>query len=176
MEAMRTFALVTIVAALGLAAGAAAATGTTEPSGTLSLESVRGYVQVKGQGGVLGRLGKGTLQIVDLSPGDRFFPRINGVARGRSVFLRGRNVSFYVPGGRYRVTVRGEGISLSARGYGFAVIDGEPNETGTAGVWGVGVGDCRASREACLPVPADRFRAEFGEPTEEPTRPAATSP
>ena len=173
---MRTFALVTMIAALGLATGAVAATGATEPTGTLSLESVRGYVQVKGQGGVLGRLGKGTLQLVDLSPGDRFFPRINGVARGRSVFLRGRNVSFYVPGGRYRVIVRGEGISLAARGSGFAVVDGEPNETGFAGVWGVGVGDCRAVREACTPVPADRFRAEFGQPVEEPTRPAATTP
>jgi hypothetical protein len=161
-----------MIAALGVCAGTTAAAGTP---GSLSLEGVRGLVTVKGQGAALGRLGKGTLQIVDLTPGDRFFPRINGIARGSSPFVRGRNVTFYVPGGRYRVVVRGEGISLSTRGNGFAVLDGEPGVDGLAGVWGIGDIDCHVATDRCQPVPADRFRVTFGA-TEEPTRPAATTP
>ena len=51
----------------------------------------------------------GEVVIVDLSPNDQWSPRINGVPRGRVVSLRGRDVNIYIPGGRYRITLRGDG-------------------------------------------------------------------
>ena len=62
--------------------------------------------------------GKGSLEIVDLNPNDQWSPRVNGIPRGKTVTLRGKNVSFYIPGGRYKVTARGSDISISARGTG----------------------------------------------------------
>ena len=56
----------------------------------------------------------------DLTPLDQWSPRVNGVPRGKTVWLRGKDVNFYVPGGKYRLTVRGEGFSISARGQGSA--------------------------------------------------------
>ena len=56
---------------------------------------------LKGKGIVIGRLERGEVEIVDLSPLDQWSPRVNGVPRGRTVWTRGKNINFYVPGGRY---------------------------------------------------------------------------
>ena len=74
---------------------------------------------------MIGRLERGEVQIVDLSPLDQWSPRVNGVPRGRTVWLRGKDVNFYVPGGRYSITVTGTGFSISARGQGTATLDGD---------------------------------------------------
>ena len=73
------------------------------------------------------------------------------------------------------MVVRGDGISLSTRGNGFAVLDGEPDAAGLTGVWGIGDVDCHVAIERCQPVPIDRFRVAFGDVPEDPTRPAATT-
>ena len=94
--------------------------------GSLSVEDGRGTVVVRGKGIVIGRLERGEVQIVDLTPLDQWSPRVNGVPRGRTVWLRGRDVNFYVPGGRYRITVRGDGFSLSVEdGRGTVVVRGK---------------------------------------------------
>jgi hypothetical protein len=54
------------------------------------------------------------------------------------VWTRGKDVNFYIPGGRYRITVRGEGFSISARGQGYAVLDGNPDVNGATGTYAVG--------------------------------------
>ena len=48
---------------------------------------------------------------------------MNGIPRGKTVTLRGKNVSFYVPGGRYKIIAHGSDISVSARGTG--AVDAE---------------------------------------------------
>ncbi|MDH4176418.1 MAG: hypothetical protein OEV72_02480 [Thermoleophilia bacterium] len=131
---MRRVALLISVLALALPAGVLAAHAS---AGSLSVVDARGVIKIQGRGALLGRLDSGTLQIVDLSPADPWSPRVNGVPRGRVVGIRGRDVSFYVPGGRYRLVVRGEGIHISARGQGIATIAAEPDVTGAAGTYAV---------------------------------------
>ena len=117
---MRLALLFLCLLALAVPAGWAA----TRPAGSLSIEDGRGSVVLKGRGIVIGRLEKGDIQIVDLTPLDQWSPRVNGVPRGRTVWTRGKDINFYVPGGRYRITVHGEGFSISARGQGMASLDG----------------------------------------------------
>jgi hypothetical protein len=69
--------------------------------------------------------------------------------------MRGKDVNFYVPGGRYRIVVRGEGFSISARGQGSAVLDGSPDVNGSTGTFAVG--DVEPA-----PVPTGSEKVTFG--------------
>jgi hypothetical protein len=145
--ALASFAMLVFAVPLGWAA----------TPGSLSVEDGRGTVVVRGKGIVIGRLERGEVQIVDLSPLDQWSPRINGVPRGRTVWLRGRDVNFYVPGGRYRITVRGDGFSLSARGQGTATLDGNADPTGATGTFAVGDSEPQ-------PLPVEQESIQFGTP------------
>lgn len=131
---MRLLTLLLAVLAFAVPAGLAA----VEPSGSLSIEGGRGTVVLKGKGIVIGRLDRGEVQIVDVSPTDQWSPRINGVPRGKTVWTKSKDVNFYVPGGRYKITVRGEGFSISARGQGSATLNGRPDASGASGTYAVG--------------------------------------
>ncbi len=131
---MRWLAIVAFVLALTVPAGVLAARA---PVGSVEFTDARGAITIKARGPLLGRLDKGTLQIVDLTPADQWSPRVNGVPRGRVVGMRGRDVGFYIPGGRYRVVVRGEGIFISARGQGIVTVEADPDLTGAAGTFSV---------------------------------------
>lgn len=144
-----------IVAVLALAVPLARAAAPTAE--TLSIEDARGVVTIRGAGIVIGRLDRGEVHVVDLSPLDQWSPRVNGVPRGRTVWTRGKDVNFYIPGGRYRITVRGEGFSISARGQGVAVLDGNPDVTGATGSYAVG--DLEPA-----PIPVGAERVTFGSP------------
>jgi hypothetical protein len=145
---MRLVPLFLAVLAIAVPAGFAA----TDPAGSFSIEDGRGAVVLKGKGIVIGRLDRGDLQIVDLSPLDQWSPRINGVPRGRTVGTRGKDINFYVPGGRYKITVRGDGFSISARGQGSASLTGRPDATGASGTYAVG-DDPLAAIPAAVTVP-----------------------
>jgi hypothetical protein len=145
---MRLLPLLLAVLAIAVPAALAA----TEPAGSLSIEDGRGTVVLKGKGIVIGRLDRGDVQIVDLSPLDQWSPRINGVPRGRTVGTRGKDINFYVPGGRYKITVRGDGFSISARGQGSAALNGKPDATGATGTYAVG-DDPPATIPAAVAVP-----------------------
>ena len=110
-----------------------------------------------GKGIVIGRLDQGEVKIVDLSPLDQWSPRVNGVPRGRTVWLRGKDVNFYVPGGRYKITVRGEGFSISARGQGTVALTGSPDTTGATGTYAVG-------DAVPAPIPSATQNVAFGAP------------
>jgi hypothetical protein len=129
----------------------------TRPAGSLSIEDGRGTVTLRGKGVVIGRLERGEVQIVDLSPLDQWSPRVNGVPRGRTVGMRGKDVNFYIPGGRYRITVTGTGFSISARGQGTATLDGSADQVGTTGTYAVG-------DEMRLPLPEEVATVQFGAP------------
>ena len=120
--------------------------------GTLSIEDVRGVVVVRGTGTVVGRLDRGELQLTDLTPNDAWTPKVNGVAKPRSVVTRGRDINFFVPGGRYRISVKGDGVSLSARGVGVATVKSTKAGEGT-----VAVGDATPT-----PVTTDTIKLTFG--------------
>ena len=162
---MRAALLSALVLAIAVPVGWAAAS----PAGTLSVESGRGTVVVTGKGIVIGRLEKGDVKIVDMSPLDQWSPRVNGVPRGKTVWLRGKNVNFYVPGGRYKITVRGDGFSISARGQGNVTLTGNPDPTGATGSYAIGDSDLSA-------IPSAAQTVSFGAaPAEGPTTKAAAT-
>ncbi len=149
---MRVAALTLLALAISasVAAGAAKA-----PGGSLLIEDGRGLVRITGKGVLVGRMEKGTLEIVDLSATDQWSPRVNGIPRGKLVTLRGKNVSFYVPGGRYRLTARGTGLSISARGVGTVTLEGDPDPVGDTGTYAIG-------DTASEPLPVESTTALFG--------------
>ena len=148
---MRIAAVVSTLLALALPALA----GAEKARGSFEITDGRGVVTIKGRGALLGRLDKGSLQITDLSPADQWSPRVNGVPRGRLVSIRGKDVTFYIPAGRYKIVARGEGVNLSARGIGVAWLNGEPDLTGVTGFYAVGDG-------APQPIPTELTRVQFG--------------
>jgi len=152
-----------------LALAVPAAFAVASPAGSLSIEDGRGSVVLKGKGIVIGRLDQGEVKIVDLSPLDQWSPRVNGVPRGRTVWLRGKDVNFYVPGGRYRITVRGEGFSISARGQGAVTLSGRPDVTGATGTYAVG-------DDAAAPIPLLGDPVVFGAPLLDTTPAKADAP
>ena len=106
---------------------------------------------------MIGRLEKGDVQIVDLTPLDQWSPRVNGVPRGRTVWTRGKDINFYVPGGRYRITVHGEGFSISARGQGIASLDGARTRPGRRG-------RSPSATVQLVPLPPSLEHVQFGAP------------
>jgi len=146
------FALLAVLAFAVPAARAAAPIAET-----FSIEDARGTVTIRGTGIVIGRLERGDIQIVDLTPLDQWSPRVNGVPRGKTVWLRGKDVNFYVPGGRYKITVRGEGFSISARGQGTVALTGSPDTTGATGTYAVG-------DAVPAPIPSATQNVAFGAP------------
>jgi hypothetical protein len=165
-------ALLTLLLVVALAAPAAVLAAADPPkrSGTLSVEGATGMIKVTARGGVLGRIESGSIQLVDLTPNDRWFPVINGLGRAVVVTLKGENISFRLLGGQYRLVLRGRGISISARGQGSAILDGEPSEFGYTGIWAVGPdADCRRAPDTCSRVPEAPRRVTFGSTTPTPT-------
>jgi hypothetical protein len=149
---MRLAAFILLV--LGLSAGLASG-ALVAPSGSFEVKGGRGTVQISGKGVLVGRLGKGSLEILDLNPNDQWSPRVNGIPRGKAVTLRGKNVSFYIPGGRYRVTAYGSDISISARGTGTVSLNGDPDAVGYTGMYAVGDDDF-------APLPEVPTKTTFG--------------
>jgi len=149
---------------LALALSASAATGAARaPSGSLSIEDGRGLVRILGKGVVVGRMEKGTLEITDLSLSDQWSPRVNGIPRGRKVWLFGKKISFYIPGGPYRIVAHGTGISVSAHGSGTSLLAGEPDLAGNTGLYAVGGSTCFGTDVVgCLPLPIGPTKVSFG--------------
>ncbi len=151
----------------------AATLATRAPAGALSIEGGRGVVVVRGNGGLLGRLARGTVELVDLTPTDQWKATVNGVPRSRRTFLKGLNVSFRILGGDYRLSVKGEGISISARGTGVATLLGVPGLIGDAGIYAADLNaDCEGAPDQCQPIPTATTRVTFGVP--ETAAPTAT--
>lgn len=153
---MRYAALIALALALagGSAASSAAVAGTSA-SESLTVVSGRGLVDVKGKGALLGRIDRGSLRIYDLTPRDEWSPWVNGVPRGKVFGIRGANITFRLSKGRYRIVARGEGISLSARGEGSVVLDGEPDTVGNTGRFAVGDASLQA-------LPLNELKLSFG--------------
>jgi hypothetical protein len=143
-----------ILLALAVSVGMATA-ATQTPGGSLEIKEGRGSFQLSGKGVIVGRVDKGSLKIVDLTPADQWSPWVNGVPRGKVVWLKGRNITFRISAGRYKLVASGEGVSVSARGTGTAVLDGEPDAVGDTGTFRVGDTEL-------APVPDAATNTSFG--------------
>jgi len=141
---------------LALALSASTATGGAKaPGGSFEIKDGRGVVEITGRGVLVGRIEKGSLEIVDLTLDDQWSPRVNGIPRGKTVGLRGKRIRFYIPGGQYRIVARGTDISISARGTGTAVLNGAPDAVGATGTY-------RLGDTAPVPLPVETTRVSFG--------------
>ncbi len=156
---MRLLALILLVltASAGLTSAATRTAGAA--GGTLEITDGRGSVQITATGVIVGRLDNGSLKIVDLTPKDQWSPWVNGVPRGKVVWLKGRNISFRISAGRYRIVANGSGISVSARGTGKIVLRGDPDAVGDAGSFRVG-------DSPLVPVSEETTKTSFGATTE----------
>ena len=149
---------------LSLAVPVGVVAASKPPAGALSIEGGRGVIVVRGNGGLLGRATRGSVEVVDLTPGDAWRAVVNGNARARRVLVRGTNLSFRILGGDYRITVKGEGISVSARGSGVATLLGVPGLTSAdTGIYSADLeADCQDAPEQCDPIPQTLTRVPFG--------------
>jgi hypothetical protein len=155
-----------IASSVALAGSAAAA---ARGNGELSLERGRGSAMLEMRGVVLGRLTAGTLRVTDLTPRDRFAPTVSGrkVTAERigpkTTLYRGVGIRFKLLGGRYRIVLRGAGMSVSAVGRGQVVLDGDPRWLGDdVGVFSLDGVDCVMTSQLCLPMPTEPERYELG--------------
>ena len=109
--------------------------GRSAGDGTLSVKRGRGTVVLKLRGTVIGRVNtNGRVQIRDLKPFDQNNPQLTCKPRPKRIsydttVCTGKNIGFRVDNGRFNVTVRGNGVSISAIGRGPVTVDGT-GETG----------------------------------------------
>jgi hypothetical protein len=159
---VRRLALGLMVLALAVPVGVLAAA--KPPAGALSIESGKGVIVVRGNGGLLGRVAHGSVELVDLTPGDAWRPAVNGITRQRRIVSKGANLSFRILGGDYRVTVKGEGISVSARGSGVATLLGVPGLLNSdTGIYSTDLeADCQDAPDQCQAIPTTLTRVLFG--------------
>jgi hypothetical protein len=154
-------------------AGTAASAG--EPTaGTLSVERGKGVVMIDLRGSVLGKLAIGSLRVTDTTPSDRYAALVVGRKLTqerigpRTVVYRGQGLRFRMLGGGYRIVARGSGITVSAVGRGFVVLDGEPRYVGDdTGVYSFEGVDCTAEPLSCAALPTEPTRFPLETPAQE---------
>ena len=103
-------------------------------------------------------------------PGAR---RSTAITRQRKGAIKGVNVSFRILGGDYRVTVKGDGISVSARGNGVATLLGVPGLLSSdTGIFSTDLeADCQDTPEQCQSIPTILTRVLFGKTDTSSTHP-----
>ena len=101
--------------------------------GTLSVKRGKGTITLKVTGTIIGHVNNGRIQIRDFRPNDANVPqwscKRHRISKQVS-YCTGRNLGFRVADGRFTVTVKGTGISISAVGHGQVDVDG----TGDTGI------------------------------------------
>ena len=95
--------------------------------GTLSVKRGKGTITLKVTGTIIGHVNNGRIQIRDFRPNDANVPqwscKRHRISKQVS-YCTGRNLGFRVADGRFTVTVKGTGISISAVGHGQVDVDG----------------------------------------------------
>lgn len=162
----KSFALL----ALALALPAAGVSALRLGDGTLSVDDGSGAVMLRAKGGMIGKLGQGTVTIYDLSPNDAYDQKVFGDDRPvrfvgeNGIRYTGEGLRFRLVGGQFRVVIVGTGIDLSAVGKGFGMILGLGGESG---VYSLDGADCRTDRASCTPLPNIARRFQLGGPERE---------
>jgi hypothetical protein len=166
-----TLVLFTLLAlSLPVAGGAAP----SADDGTLSIDGGRGKVTIDARGAVIGRLASGTVTIWDLTPEDANLPVVWGddfpvrLVGETGVRYSGAGMRFRVIGGRYRISVNGRDIDLSAVGKGWATLRAD-EASFDPGVYSIDGADCSSAREraSCKPLPELERRFQLGTVTGE---------
>ncbi len=149
---MRRLCLILLCGLVAIAAPAALAAVRATGDGVLELRKVDGTVVVSGTRGTLwGQMDKGKLIVSDPIVGDGqvlvsgFDSKPKpGVIDGTTVYS-GTDVRFRVTGGRYRLSLKGSGIDLTAVGVGAAQLSGD--------LFALDTGDYALDSGKWIPVP-----------------------
>lgn len=125
--------LVVLVTVLALAAPFAAAASVRAPGdGTLSVESLNGFIEIRAKGGVIGRCDQCNLLLVERLGTEEIDPIVSGAERridvdddGNNERFIGTNLRWKLFGGSFRMVVRsGVDVDLSVVGNGRVWIRG----------------------------------------------------
>ena len=156
-------AILIMLAVAAVAAPAALASGSTKGDGTLSVRDGNGKVMLTGRVSILGRVDSGRVFFTNLEPTDLSEPdlfdtcdRIKPMDNLTTLCI-GTKLRFRLLGVRYKVSVIGRGINLSAVGKGAATIEGADASFDD--------GDFSANGNAFKPITDDPVTVAFGTPT-----------
>jgi hypothetical protein len=162
---MRSARLILLATAVAVSLAIAAAASGQRPGpvedGTLSVRDGRASLQLRLKGGVIGRLGRGKLTIVD-ALGDTSTVVVRGAERvslpnERTTVYTGRNIRFRIADEkRFVVKMNASKINFSAVGRGEGWLDGWGNHT--AGVYFDGSYSLNGSPYKSIPDERDPFQ------------------
>jgi len=103
----------------------------TEQQGCLVVTGGNGVVMIWAQGGLIGRVGSGTVTIEDLNPSDRSKPKVSGwdskteLGKSKVQYVGSPNLRFrFTGGGAFHVVMNAVDIDLSLVGQGRALLNG----------------------------------------------------
>lgn len=87
-------------------------------SESISLKYGQGYAVIANRGAALGRMRRGWIRVIDIPGGGAPSGRVRGceARSGRltgGLYCRGRDLSFYIHGGTWRIRMSGRGINVS---------------------------------------------------------------
>lgn len=123
-------ALLILLAFTGLAAPAAYAAGVAKGDGTLSVKDGNGKVSLTGRVSAFGRVDNGRITLTSLDPTDDTLPdffdtctRTKLLPDG-GILCIGAKLRFRLLDAKYRITIIGRGIDVSAVGKGQATLQG----------------------------------------------------
>ncbi len=155
---MRALGVLCAAVAAAAVVGSAGAAGPN--AGTLSIEQGKGTVTLDVRGSILGRLANGTLRVVDQTPKDRFVPFVVGKRMTttklgpKTTLYKGKELRFRMLGGGTRLVIKGSGISVSAVGRGWVILDGDPRFVDdVTGYYSLDGADCKSDVTLCAPLP-----------------------
>jgi hypothetical protein len=123
-------AILILLALAAVAAPAALASEVTKGDGTLSVRDGNGKVMLSGRVSVLGRVDSGRIFFTNLEPTDLSEPDVFDTCdrvkllNDATTLCIGTKLRFRLIGLRYKVSVIGRGIDISAVGKGQASIEG----------------------------------------------------
>jgi hypothetical protein len=120
---MRRLVLSTVLA-VGVVLPTAALAFGGGGDGTLSVRNGFGRVTLRFTGSAIGRVAQGSIKVNDPIASDGVGYDFSNCDRETAEFCSGDNIRFRAIGGRYFVSIKGSGISLSAVGRGYATLDG----------------------------------------------------
>lgn len=139
---MRRALLFALAAGIALAAASTASAmpagllaASTPGSESISLKKGVGYAVVWRKGAVLGRVRRGTIIVDDLPGGGEPSGFVRGCERrsgsiSTRLACRGRDLSFYIHGGTWKVRIEGRGINVSGVVRGILGLDRADGGTG----------------------------------------------
>ena len=153
----RAFAIFVLAGILTVPAAALAAK-TDANDGTISVRNGTGRVWIGARGAVIGRFDAGSLRIVDPVDGETLDVQVWGAEHHRDVsdttdVWSGTNVRFRIVG-RFRITVAGSDIDMSAIGTGRVGLHGN-DSNGPDGTFWINDGPTRSLPNPLVDDPHD---------------------